>query len=140
MGPIFDAWKFPLEGALHALLLAAEHIRGNNRNGKAVLNLSWGIGVDWTTAVPPFVRVMRKLMQSLQTDLGAVIVMAAGNDGKNEDGYASERYYPQRLVWDGSLPHALVIGATDYNAKYASISSRFTKAKPEILYAPGYKV
>ncbi|KAK8044788.1 hypothetical protein PG993_004812 [Apiospora rasikravindrae] len=148
MGPIFDTWKFPYEGALHALLLTAEHIHGNNRNGKAVINLSWGIRVDWTTAVPPFVRVMRTSFVeivllflpsfvSLETDLGAVIVMAAGNDGKNEDGFASERYYPQRFLWDGSMPNALVIGCTDYNAKYSSISSRFTHNKPEILYAGG---
>jgi hypothetical protein len=52
--------------------------------------------------------------------LDTVLVVAAGNEGKKEDGISQ---YPAKFLEEGSLPNLIVVGATDVNCRRAMLSS-----------------
>lgn len=64
MGGIFNGDQ-AVERLIHALLLVADHIKTNNYQGKAVINMSWGVKVSHMSPVKPFAELFGKLSNAI---------------------------------------------------------------------------
>ena len=154
----------PYENRLHGLLRQADDIAKNNRQGKAIVSMSWGITTRM--ADPAGMAVMRKqlsdrvvyvpqpnrtsclvkILNILNGDLGTLLVAAAGNDATPNAAYPNKPVsaeingYPAKFLGEGVLPDLLVVGATDKNGRRASFSQRILSNEKAIVHAPGMLV
>lgn len=128
-----------MERIIHALLTVADHIKASGNEGKAVINMSWGLALSNVNSIKPFAEILANVLFSLQDTLGVVLVAAAGNYGLDPNS-RSEKFYPQRFAHNGQLPNMLVVGAVDKNARRWDASSYFTSNEPGLVYAWGKDV
>ncbi|KAM5385383.1 hypothetical protein ACJZ2D_001024 [Fusarium nematophilum] len=123
---------FPRDRILQQFIDALDHIKRNGRKGKAVINMSFGF-------YPHEIRKSlkkrwRKLLQKLETDMQALLVVSAGNDGA---GRGVDRYpglFAQKDDPYGTLSNMIVVGATNKIGISAGFSQRNTFVRTN---APG---
>ena len=103
-----------LEDVRRGIIWAAE-------NGAHVINLSLGGG--------NYNQSMRNAIE-YATDLGAVVVMAAGNESSNQPGY------PARYATD----FGIAVGAIDRQGEMAYFSNKAGPTRLDYVTAPGYDI
>ena len=139
---------------IEALLAVADNIATEEREGKAVVNMSWGLklggqqgkekqdllcklglrlypSLKTILADPHFLSAVKIL--KLLDALDVVLVAAAGNDAPNSPSIDS---YPSLFLKDGSLPNLVVVGAADGYSKRAS----FSQSGEITTYGPGQQI
>ncbi|KAH8678326.1 hypothetical protein BX600DRAFT_545929 [Xylariales sp. PMI_506] len=121
---------------LQALVLALDHILENDNGGKAVINMSWSIGLNAANA--RFAAILRGILVELD-QYDVALVTASGNSRLG--GSASDDGYPQsfRKTHPTDLGSMLVVGAIDGNGKHGAFSEYFT-GDPTLslmVHAPG---
>lgn len=78
------------------------------------------------------------ILKALQTDFGAVLVAASGNNALGGKDGRAETVYPQKYLESGELPDMLVVGSVDRNARRWQTSSYFTDTGLPMVYAWGH--
>ncbi len=109
------AWNAQL---MHICGLVYEGILYAAANGADIINASWGGGIYSTTFIAQTL--------DLVTDMGALVVAAAGNDNINNDLHP---FYP------GSYPRVLSVGATAKDSRERASFSNYGKMVN--VFAPG---
>ena len=93
-------------------------------NGAGIINTSW-----YNQGAPGVRRSMEVQVLDLATDMGALVVAAAGNDGWNNDDFA---YYPP------AHPRVLTVGATERDSRRKAGFSNYGKGVD--VFAPGVDI
>ncbi len=103
---------YPYQGILYAAA-----------NGADIINASWG---GWVNSAR--VRLMNQVLD-LATDMGTLIVAAAGNDSRSSGYYSHYSHYPS------DYPRVLSVGATERDTRRLAPFSNYGRTVD--VYAPG---
>ncbi|KAM7195912.1 hypothetical protein V8F20_007277 [Naviculisporaceae sp. PSN 640] len=116
------------------LVLALQDIVANQRKGKAVINISWGMERPW----------YRECLKLVLTELdrhGAVVVVAAGNGFGNTNPNSAPLISSYPALWAAQeLQNLIVVGATDRYSRAALFSGRSGTPGVLTVNAPGKEV
>ncbi|OAX79997.1 hypothetical protein ACJ72_05678, partial [Emergomyces africanus] len=138
--PDVDYWARLPERVLEAVIMILDDISTKGREGKAVLNISWGQDV---LARSELLAQFRQFLHLLEQIVQTPTVCAAGNSGKTVkeiDVYPA--LFADPVNPHGHLPNLIVVGATDVWGQQAEWSQydnwMTTFARGDDVWAPGY--
>ncbi|PGH19017.1 hypothetical protein AJ79_00051 [Helicocarpus griseus UAMH5409] len=137
--PDSNAWERVSEHVLLRALDTLEDIKKRGRQGKAVVNMSFGFKPHVMPS--PFYKQFREILYKMETELQVVLVASAGNDAKDE---AAIINYPARYTDPedqyGHIPNLIVVRATTYRGHQAPFSQyahwMTTFAPGELVWVP----
>ncbi|OBT61060.1 hypothetical protein VE03_09163 [Pseudogymnoascus sp. 23342-1-I1] len=143
--PVNLRWARIGERLLQQLTDTLDEIVTLNRQGKAVLSMSFGAEARWMPR--PFFTTLYRLLNIIETQTNTLLVCSAGNNGNpaagDFEGVSPARYParfgdPSNLF--GHLPNLVVVGATTHKTRKAPFSNYApyltTFAPGELVWLP----
>ncbi|EER40925.1 exo-beta-1,3-glucanase [Histoplasma capsulatum H143] len=138
--PDEDYWTRIPERPLELLIMVLDDIATKGREGRAVLNLSWG---RRELLRPEYHAQFRQFLHLLETTTQTPTVAASGNFGETEkDISLYPAFFGDPANPHGHLPNLIVVGATNawgQQATWSQYSNWMTTfARGEDVWVPGY--